>query len=321
MYHPQGTHVVPGMTPEQRRRAQRWEMPAVVVALLVIPYLLLNHFEAGRGYETVVDVLYVGIWTFFVVEALAMLRIAPDNWAWAKRNVLDIVIIVLTAPFEFLPSGFEVLQCLWVLRILDLAPLIHRYLFRITVVRFAFLLWGLTVFAGGLAYARLERGAEEPPTLFEGFYWVNTTISTVGYGDFLPTAWPTSVLAMGLQALGVVLGAILVAGILPLFDREFAEGFSRRVAEQVERLTGEVDELESDIADIESDIDRIARGESSQDLVLAQIARDLEEVREKVGAEGPHAPVPNTDGDDSRGRATAAGGDGTDAGTSARTGN
>ena len=320
MYHPQGTHVVPGMTPEQRRRAQRWEMPAVVVALLVIPYLLLNHFEAGRGYETVVDVLYVGIWTFFVVEALAMLRIAPDNWAWAKRNVLDIAIIVLTAPFEFLPSGFEVLQCLWVLRILDLAPLIHRYLFRITVVRFAFLLWGLTVFAGGLAYARLERGAEEPPTLFEGFYWVNTTISTVGYGDFLPTAWPTFVLAMGLQALGVVLGAILVAGILPLFDREFAEGFSRRVSERLDRLTGEVDELETDIADIESDIDRIARGESSQDRVLAQIARDLEEVRVKVGAEGPHAAVPNTDGDDSRARATTAGGDDADAGTSARAG-
>ena len=93
MYHPQGTHVVPGMTPEQRRRAQRWEMPAVAVALLVIPYLLLNHFQLGRGFETVVDVLYVGIWGFFVVEALAMLRLAPDNWAWAKRNVLDIATI------------------------------------------------------------------------------------------------------------------------------------------------------------------------------------------------------------------------------------
>ena len=320
MYHPQGTHVVPGMSPEQRRRAQRWEMPAVAVALLVIPYLLLNYLRLGSGFGTAVDVLYIAIWTFFVVEALAMLRIAPDNWEWAKRNVLDIAIIVVTAPFEFLPPGFEVLQCLWVLRILDLAPIIHRYLFRITVVRFAFLLWGLTVFAGGLAYAQLERGSEEPPTLFEGFYWVNTTISTVGYGDFLPTTWQTSVLAMGLQATGVVLGAILVAGILPLFDREFAEGFSRRVSEQVERLTGEVDELETDLADIETDIESIARGESSQDRVLAQIARDLAEVREKVGADGPHAALAPPNGGGSRGPATTAGGDGADAGTSAPTG-
>jgi hypothetical protein len=78
---------------------------------------------------TVVDVLYIGIWSFFVVEALAMLRLAPNNWASARQNVLDITIIVVTAPFEFLPPGFEVLQCLWVLRILDLLPTIHRHLF------------------------------------------------------------------------------------------------------------------------------------------------------------------------------------------------
>jgi voltage-gated potassium channel len=290
------------MSAEQRRRAQRWEIPSVVVALLVIPYLLLNYFQLGSFWGTVVDVLYIGLWGFFVVEALAILRIAPDNLEWARANVLDITIIVLTAPFEFLP-GFEVLQNLWVLRILDLMPAIHRYLFRITVVRFAFILWALVVFAGGLAYAELERGAEEPPTLFDGFYWVNTTISTVGYGDFLPTNPETKILAMGLQAMGVVLGAILVAGILPLFDREFAEGFSRRLTEKVERLVGEVDELEVDLADIESDIEAIARGESSQDRVLGQIARDLAEVRERVGAEGPHAPPPPRNGGDASGPA------------------
>jgi hypothetical protein len=296
VYHPQGTHVLPSMTPEQRRRAQRWELPAVIVALLVLPYLVLNYFAPSGTLGTIVDVLYFAIWGFFVVEALAMLRLAPDNLEWLRHNLLDVVIIVLTAPFEFLPPGFEVLQCLWVLRILDLLPTIHRYVFRITVVRFAFILWGLTVLGGGIAYAELERGAEEPPTLFDGFYWVNTTISTVGYGDFLPTNPETKILAMGLQAMGVVLGAILVAGILPLFDREFAEGFSRRVAEKVERLTGEVDELELDIADIDAEIEKIARGESSQDRVLAQIAFDIADLRQKVGAGGPHAP-PGASGD------------------------
>jgi hypothetical protein len=112
---------------------------------------------------------------------------------------------------------------------------------------------------------------------------------------------------MGLQAMGVVLGAILVAGILPLFDREFAEGFSRKISEKVDRLTGEVDELERDLVDIDSDIDEIARGERSQDRVLGQIARDLAEVRERVGAQGPHAPPPTR----ASGSAAAERGDGT----------
>src|SRR5829696_10191590 len=90
MYHPQGTHVLPSMTPEQRRRAQRWELPAVIVALLVIPYLVLNYFQLGSVSGTVVDVLYIGIWSFFVVEALAVLRIAPDNLEWLRNNVLDV---------------------------------------------------------------------------------------------------------------------------------------------------------------------------------------------------------------------------------------
>lgn len=139
MYHVHGTHVVDGMSPEQAAKAQRWEVPAMVVALLVIPYLLLD-FYAPSGWETVVDVLYFVIWGFFVVEAATMLRLAPDNWAWARQNLLDLAIIVATAPVTFANEHVEALQVLWLLRILDLMPVIHRHVFRITVIRFAFFL-------------------------------------------------------------------------------------------------------------------------------------------------------------------------------------
>ena len=73
MYHVHGTHVVPGMTPDQQRTAHRWEKPALVAALLVIPYLLLDHFAPSGAWEVVVDILYAGLWSFFVAEALHML--------------------------------------------------------------------------------------------------------------------------------------------------------------------------------------------------------------------------------------------------------
>ncbi len=283
MYHLHGTHIVPGMNAEQRRKAEKWELPAIVVALLVIPYLLLDHFAPGGAWETVVDALYLGIWSFFLVEALRILSLAPDNWAWARRNVLDVSIIAVTAPVSLWPEEFEVLQALWLLRILDLLPVIHQRVFRITVIRFAFILWILVIFGGGLAYARLEAGHESPPTLLEAIYWANTTVSTVGYGDFLPSTWQTILLAMPLQAMGVVLGAILVAGVLPLFERDFAEGFSSAVARKVDRLVGDVDDIEEDVNDIEADIEDIAQGERSQDRVLAQIARDVAELKQRQG--------------------------------------
>jgi voltage-gated potassium channel len=269
------------MSAEQQRKARRWELPAIVVAVLVIPYLLLDHYAPGGGWETVADVLYLGIWSFFLVEALRMLSLSPDNAAWVRRNVLDVTIIAVTAPVSLWPESFEVLQVLWLLRILDLLPVVHERLFRITVIRFAFILWVLVVFGGGLAYARLEAGAETPPDLLEAVYWANTTVSTVGYGDWLPTTTQTILLALPLQAMGVVLGAILVAGVLPLFEKDFAEGFSSRVAEKVERLVGEVAEIEEDVEDIESGVEDIARGERAQDELLAQIARDVAEVKRR----------------------------------------
>jgi voltage-gated potassium channel len=283
VYSIHGTHVVPGMSDEQAARAQRWERPALVVALLVIPYLLLNYADPGGVWGVLVDVLYVGIWLFFLIEVLAMLWLAPDNLAWARRNVLDVTVIVLTAPFEFLPEDFEVIQVLWLLRILDLLPIVHRRVFPVTVIRFAAILWSLVTLGGALAYARLERNSEEPPSLFDGIYWVNTTLSTVGYGDVLPTSPETKLLAMALQISGVVLAAILVAGILPLFDREFAQGFSDAVAQRVQAA---VEDVAEDVEDIEADIEAIAHGESRQDRVLAQIARDLSELKAGAGERG-----------------------------------
>lgn len=148
------------------------------------------------------------------------------------------------------------------------------------------------IFGGGIAYATLENHQETPPNLLEAIYWANTTVSTVGYGDWLPHTDETMLLAIPLQAMGVVLGAILVAGILPLFDKEFAEGFTDRVSESISRLAG-------DVSDIEADIDEIAHGERSQDRVLAQIARDLAELKAQVG-ERPPAPGDGDPGDGPR---------------------
>jgi hypothetical protein len=276
--HVHGTHVTPGMSPRQVAAARRWALAATVMALLLVPYLVLNHYSPGGVWDGVVDALYLGIWSFFVVEAAAMLYLAPDSLAWARRNVLDVAIIAVTAPFAFLPDRFEVLQVLWLLRILDLLPVIHRRLFRITVLRFAVILWSLVVFGGGLAYAQLERGAPGgPQNLLDALYWANTVVSTVGFGDLLPTLWETKVLAMVLQLSGPVIAAILVAGILPLFDREFAEGFSTGMARRVEAIAG-------DVADIEADIEEIETGERAQDRVLAQIARGQEDLLKRLEA-------------------------------------
>lgn len=249
----------------------------MIVALLVLPYLLLKFYGQDGKFGVALDVLYVGIWTFFVVEACVMLRLAPSNKTWLQRNVLDVAIIALTAPFHFLPDGFEALQALWVLRILDLLPLVHQHLFRITVLRYGVMLWVLTIFTGAIMFGWWERDYADggPKNLFDAMYFVSTVQSSTGFGDYLPHFWYTKLLTMFLQFMVPVLGGIFTAGFLPLFDKEFAEGFSNRMSQHVERIAG-------DVANIEQDIDEIERGERAQDRVLAQIARDLQQIRTRL---------------------------------------
>lgn len=225
MWSPTGTHATPDMSPEQAAAATRWERPAMVASFLVIPYLLLNFgFSSGWG-DIATDVLYWGLWGFFVIEAVFMVKLSPSFKSWAKANVVDVGLIVLTAPLiltPWTPHAMEVLQVLWLVRILDILPLVHKHLFRITPFKFGAILWLLTIIAGGIAFPMIEPGAQ---SFVDGLYWANTTISTVGYGDYSPTTPVGKFMAMGLQVLGVVIAAIFVAGIIPLFDKEFTEGF------------------------------------------------------------------------------------------------
>lgn len=282
MYSALGTHVLAGMTEDQIARARRWERPALVAALLVIPYLLLNHYADSGTWEHVSDGLYLALWLFFVVEVLAMLRVAPSKAQWLSGNILDVTILTLTAPLPFLGEKGEALQALWVLRILDLLPYVHHYIVRVTVLRFAALLWVLAIFAGGIAYAVLEaEHPEGPKNLFDAFYFSSTVISTVGFGDVLPHLWQTKVLCMLLQVTGPVLAAILVAGLLPQFDSEFAEGFSERVEARVEELAGDIEARDIRLA---ADIDLIEQGERAQDRILAEILRNQQRILEQTRA-------------------------------------
>src|SRR5215218_8122875 len=116
MYDPRGTHVVPGMTPEQARKAQRWDKPAIAVARLIIPYLILNTQNLGQTGEDILYGVYIAIWAFFLVEAIAIMRLSPSPLAYFRRNPLDVVIIVLSAPLPFLPGELDAIQVLWIFR-------------------------------------------------------------------------------------------------------------------------------------------------------------------------------------------------------------
>jgi voltage-gated potassium channel len=260
------------MTEEQAAKARRLDAPTVVAVLLVIPALVLHFSEPQGALGVASSALNWAIYAWFLFEFVYMLRLAPNDWEFLRHNKLDLTVLVLTVPL--LPG---VLQALWVLRLLrliDMMPAVLGRFVNITLLPYAVVLAFIAVFGGGLAFARFEG-----VSVFDGVYWANTTINTVGYGDISAQTPGGKVLSMVLQWTGNVILAMLIGGVAA-FAQQLLLG------EDVEEISKEVDELEEDVEDVEEDVESLlenVRGLSTTDRMvlqeLAHIKARLDEIQ------------------------------------------
>nr|WP_017568942.1 potassium channel family protein [Nocardiopsis halotolerans] len=131
------------------------------------------------------------------------LFLAEDRWAFVRRNLLDLLIVVL-----------PVLRPLHLVRLLTVVSLLHR---RMSVsLRGHVLLYtaSITVIMLVMASLSVLRVEQEAPganitTLPDALWWSLVTVSTVGYGDFYPVTGAGRLIAVGLFVMGVgLLGVI-----------------------------------------------------------------------------------------------------------------
>jgi voltage-gated potassium channel len=272
------THVVPGMTEEQAIKARRLDAPTVVVVLLVIPALVLHFSEPEGTLGVASNFLNWAIYGWFLFEFLYMLRLAPDNREYLRHNKLDLTVLLLTVPL--LPGIFQALWVLRLLRLIDMLPTLLGRFVNITLLPYAMVLAFIGVFGGGLAFAHFEN-----LSVFDGMYWANTTINTVGYGDISAQTPAGKVLSMVLQWTGNVILAMLIGGVAA-FAQQLLLG------EGVKELEKDVEEIEEDVEEVEEDVESLlenVRGLSGTDRLILQ---ELSRIRARLDEVHPNSPQP-----------------------------
>jgi voltage-gated potassium channel len=274
-HHWRNTHVLPGMTEEQARRARLLDAPTVVVVLLVTPALILGFSEVGGWLGTVSTILNWFIYGWFVFEFLCMLYLAPSDREYFKHNKLDLFVLLTTVPI--LPGVFQALWVLRLLRLIDVLPVILGRFGSITLLPYAIVLAFIGVFGGGVAFAHFEG-----ISLFDGVYWANTTINTVGYGDVSAQTDGGKLLSMVLQWTGNVILALLIGGVAAAAQRVLLGTASAEVRKDLEEIEEDVEEVSEDVEDIEEDVDNLlknARNLSETDRV---ILRELQGIKRRL---------------------------------------
>src|SRR5918998_2042807 len=274
-HHWRNTHVLPGMTEEQARRARLLDAPTVVVVLLVIPALILGFSEVGGWLGTVSTVLNWLIYGWFVFEFLCMLYLAPSDREYFKHNKLDLFVLLTTVPI--LPGVFQALWVLRLLRLIDVLPVILGRFGSITLVPYAIVLAFIAVFGGGVAFAHFEG-----ISIFNGIYWANTTVNTVGYGDVSAQTNAGKLLSMVLQWTGNVILALLIGGVAAAAQRVLLGSQAAEIQRDLDEVEEDVEDVAEDVEDIEEDVEKLLNSSRRLSETDRIILRELQSIKQSL---------------------------------------
>lgn len=186
----------------------RMRLPLIVAA--VLPLIVVP--EAGDWVGVAVSII---TWIVFLVDFVVHTRYV-EQFVHTSFGRFDLMVVVLTAPWFLIP-GSHGGSFVVVLRLARLARLVlaspgARRLFQ-RLGRTAAVALGIVVVASLVAYYAEHSTNREFATVGDAIWWGVVTLTTVGYGDIVPTTsagrWAgVAIMITGISVLGVLAGSL-----------------------------------------------------------------------------------------------------------------
>lgn len=142
------------------------------------------------------------LWVLFAADLLFRITLSPRRLLFIKTHYIDVITVV-----------FPQFRALRVLRAFNSDGILSKGKGALTskALASAVMAMALVVWVGSLMVLSAERGANgaEITTFGDAVWWSFETITTVGYGDFVPVTWSgrfyaTLIMLVGISVLGIV---------------------------------------------------------------------------------------------------------------------
>lgn len=213
-----------------------WLMLIVAFVLLIQWQWILSDYMTATMNNTINWGVIAFIALVFVIECLVVRdrrTFISQNWSLPVIVLLGLFVLIDVRPISTILEALRPLLALYII-----LPTLRRVIgfffdgnFTTTILGAA-----IVVVFFGILVAGVDPGIK---TVWEGIWWAIATVSTIGYGDVVPSSPLGRVLGIILVILGLAIFVIITANILAYVLRR-----ERKKLAKEEREVGEIlDEL------------------------------------------------------------------------------
>lgn len=276
-----------GVAAEENMRARRWasrlEWPMLFLALwmLITWYMSLTD-DVDPLMHQLTDLV---IWSFFLAETLLLVALVDHRVAYLKANWMNVVILLLGLPVLWGDGSMaSVLRMLRVVLILSLllpmGSTVHAILARNNLGT-TLLISAIFIGLSGTFISVIDPAIDSP---WEGVWWALVTVTTVGYGDLVPSSTTGKIFAAILILIGIGLFSLLTASFSVFFLSREGEDLVDKETALLDRVEG----MEQRLGRLEDNISRML--EYQRQILATQQEQQLRDVAAQHPAEDttPH---------------------------------
>jgi len=221
----------------------RHPFEAVVLAatFALIPVFIIENDAQSQAWRTGAAVANWLIWAIFAAELAMILWVAERKRAALRAHWLDAAVVVVTIPlFGELLSSLRFIRFVRLLRLVRAGVLLGRMLQaerRLTApqsLRYVAAATALLVLVAGAAQATFD--TKDFDSVWDAVWWAFVTVTTVGYGDEVPTTVAGRVIGILLMFVGIGFLATLTAAVASGFVRTDSDSQRDEIIERLARI-------------------------------------------------------------------------------------